>query len=51
MKAYSRDLRQRVLQAALNGDRTIAEVAGLFGVSTAFVNKMLRLFRRSLNGR
>jgi transposase len=45
MKAYSLDLRQRVLQAALSGDHTIAEVAQLFGVGTAFVNKMLRLHR------
>jgi transposase len=45
MKAYSLDLRQRVLQAALSGDHTIAEVAGLFGVGTAFVNRMLRLHR------
>jgi len=45
MKAYSLDLRQRVLTAALRGDRTIPQVAGLFGVSTAFVNKMLRLHR------
>jgi transposase len=33
MKAYSLDLRQRVLSAALRGDRTIPEVAELFGVS------------------
>jgi transposase len=45
MKAYSLDLRQRVLSAALRGDRTIPEVGGLFGVSAAFVNKMLRLHR------
>jgi transposase len=45
MKAYSHDLRQRVLAAALRGDRTIPQVAELFGVSTAFVNKMLRLHR------
>jgi len=45
MKAYSLDLRQRVLQAALSGDHTISEVADLFGVGTAFVNKMLRLHR------
>lgn len=45
MKAYSLDLRQRVLQAALSGDRTIAEVARLFGVGAAFVNKLLRLHR------
>jgi transposase len=45
MKAYSLDLRRRVLHAALSGDRTIAEVARLFSVGTAFVNKMLRLHR------
>lgn len=45
MKAYSLDLRQRVLAAAWRGDRTIPEVAELFGVSMAFVNKMLRLHR------
>jgi transposase len=45
MKAYSLDLRQRVLKAALSGEHTIAEVAGLFGVGTTFVNKMLRLHR------
>lgn len=45
MKAYSLDLRRRVLSTALRGDRTIPEVAELFGVSMAFVNKMLRLHR------
>jgi transposase len=45
MKAYSLDLRQRVLTAALRGNRTIPEVAELFGVSVTFVNKMLRLHR------
>jgi transposase len=49
MKAYSLDLRQRVLASALRGDRTIPEVAELFGVSTAFVNKMLRLHRGGQN--
>ena|SRR5947209_13676639 len=45
MEAYSLDLRQRVLEAALSGEHTIAEVAQLFGVGTTFVNKMLRLHR------
>ena len=49
MKAYSLDLRRRVLSAALRGDRTIPEVAELFGVSMAFVNKMLRLHRAGLD--
>jgi transposase len=45
MKAYSLDLRQRVLSAALRGDRTLPKVAELFGVSLTFVNKLLRLHR------
>ncbi|HEX8335544.1 MAG TPA: hypothetical protein VF621_02380 [Pyrinomonadaceae bacterium] len=45
MKAYSLDLRQQVLQAALSGTHTIAAVASLFGVGTAFVNELLRLHR------
>lgn len=45
MKAYSVDLRKRVLAAALSGDYTIAEVAARFAVGTMFVNKMLRLHR------
>jgi len=49
MKAYSLDLRRRVLSAALRGDRTIPEVAELFGVSMAFVNKMLRLHRAGVD--
>ncbi len=46
MKAYSLDLRQKVLAAALRGDHTISEVAALFGVGTSFVNKLLDLHRR-----
>jgi len=45
MKAYSLDLRHRVIQAALSDQHTIAKVAALFGVGTTFVNKMLRLHR------
>lgn len=45
MKAYSLDLRQRVLTAALSGEQTIAAVAARFGVGTTFVNKLLRLHR------
>ena len=45
MQAYSLDLRQRVLKAALSGEHTIAEVAEVFGVGTTFVNKVLRLHR------
>ena len=45
MKAYSLDLRQKVLAAALRGDRTIREVADSFGVGTTFVDKVLALRR------
>ena len=45
MKAYSLDLRQKVLAAALRGDRTIREVAETFGVGTTFVDKVLALHR------
>jgi transposase len=45
MKAYSLDLRQKVLTAVLRGDRTIREVAELFSVGTSFVNKLLDLHR------
>ena len=45
MKAYSLDLRQKVLAAGLRGDRTIHEVADFFGVGTTFVDKVLALHR------
>jgi transposase len=41
MKADSLDLRQKVLAAALRGNRTIGEVPELFSVGTSFVNKLL----------
>ena len=46
MKAYSLDLRQKVLAATLRGDRTIREVADSFGVGTTFVDKVLALHRK-----
>jgi transposase len=45
MKAYSLDLRQKVLAAALRGDRAISEVADSFGVGTTFVDKVLAFQR------
>ena len=45
MRAYSLDLRQKVLAAALRGDRTIRQVADSFGVGTTFVDKVLALHR------
>jgi transposase len=45
MKAYSLDLRQRVVQAYEQGQGSIPEIATRFGVGTAFVKKMLRQWR------
>ncbi len=45
MKAYSLDLRQKVLAAALRGDRSLREVAELFGVGKTFVEKVLGIDR------
>jgi transposase len=45
VKAYSLDLRQKVLAAALRGDRTIREVAESFGVGATFVDKVLALHK------
>lgn len=46
MKPYSLDLRQRVVNAYLQGEGSIAELAALFQVSLFFLKKMLRLHRR-----
>jgi transposase len=45
MAAFSTDLRQRVLDAALRGDATERAVAERFGVSRSFVQKIKRLWR------
>lgn len=45
MQAYSLDLRWRVVNAYEQGQGSIPEVASRFGVSTAFVKKMLRQWR------
>ena len=45
MKAYSLDLRHRVVQAYDRGEGSISEIAARFNVSPAFVKKMLRQWR------
>lgn len=45
MKAFSTDLRQRVLTAALADDAVEREVADRFGVSRGFVQKIKRRWR------
>jgi transposase len=47
MKAYSLDLRQRVVHAYEQGEGSVSEIAARFGVSTAFVKKMLKRWRET----
>ena len=47
MRAYSLDLRQKVIAAVERGDSTIEEVAAAFGVGLTFVKKMLRQHRET----
>src|ERR671912_2168910 len=47
MRAYSLDLRQKVVAAVERGDATIEEVAASFGVGLTFVKKMLRQHRET----
>src|SRR5215212_1906027 len=47
MRAYSLDLRQKVVAAVERGDSTIEEVAASFGVGITFVKKMLRQQRET----
>src|SRR5256714_10541210 len=47
MRAYSLDLRQKVVAAVERGDSTIEEVAASFGVGQTFVKKMLRQHRET----
>lgn len=44
--AYSLDLRQKIVGAYERGARSQAEVAEVFGVSRAFVEKLLRQYRQ-----
>jgi transposase len=45
MRAYSLDLRRKVVAAYERGQSTIDEIAALFSVGPTFVKKMLRLHR------
>ncbi len=47
MRAYSLDLRQKVVAAVERGDSTIEEVAASFGVGQTFVKKMMRQHRET----
>ncbi len=47
MKAYSLDLRQRVVAAYKKGKGSLAEIAEQFNVGQTFVKKMLRQHRET----
>jgi transposase len=47
MKTYSLDLRDRVVNACDKGDHTRVEIAALFGVSTAWVRRLLQRRRET----
>lgn len=47
MRAYSLDLRQKVVAAVERGTSTIEEVAATFDVGQTFVKKMLRQHRET----
>ncbi|WP_153009673.1 hypothetical protein [Mastigocoleus testarum] len=41
MKAYSIDLREKIVQAYEQGDTSVRKVASRFGVAKSFVQKLL----------
>src|SRR5262245_7778194 len=47
MKAYSQDLRERVVRACDEGRGTRPQLADLFGVSTAWIRRLLQRRRQS----
>ena len=47
MKAYSQDLRERVVRACDEGRGTRRQIADLFGVSTAWVRRLLQRRREA----
>jgi transposase len=47
MEAYSQDLRERVVQACDAGTQTHREIASRFGVSTAWIRRLLQRRRET----
>ena len=45
MKAYSQDLRKRILETVQRGDGTLRQIARRFLVSVSFVTRLLQLHR------
>jgi transposase len=44
---YSNDMRCKVLEAYQNGEGSVEEVASNFGVSTSFVDRLLKRYRET----
>lgn len=51
MEAFSMDLRERVIAAYDRGDGSTRELAEVFGVSRAWISKLLRLRRSGVRSR
>jgi transposase len=49
MKAYSTDLRQKIIETKLETQETDKKIAERFRVSRSFVNKLVRQYQRSGN--
>jgi transposase len=47
MKAYSQDLRQRILDTVQRGDGTLGQIARRFLVSVSFITRLLQRHRRT----
>jgi transposase len=47
MTPFSQDLRQRIIDTALRGEGTTAQIAARFLVSVSFVTRLLQLYRTS----
>ncbi len=45
MKAYSTDLRQKIIEACQRGQATQRAIAELFGLSVSFLEKLLQRYR------
>src|SRR4029453_13151776 len=45
MTPFSQDLRQRIIDTALRGEGTMAQIAARFLVSVSFVTRLLQLYR------
>src|SRR3954453_12890691 len=47
MRAYSTDLRERILAAAERGEHSLRQIVHIFAVSLSFVVRLLQHYRRT----